>query len=376
MSDLGYPFLLSHEVAATGRISRSTLRFVVKQRLWVGLLAATLGSGAYLLVAEGHDVTVVLLFSVSLLSTVVYSSLSAALRGLHVFRVEASNEIVSRAFVLVAGWSLLAAGGGLIAAVGVYAAADLGSLVVLGFVAGQHVADGDDGIDRDHLRMRHNAHLTAGRGLTTLYTRADTWLVALLDGTRGAALYGAPYRLLDGFLLIPRSIGAVAVPHLARRDDDRRSIGTIAAVSAGLAAVFAIPVAVFSEPILVSLFGQRYSGSASTLALLAVSAIPGAVVMAALPLLGLRRPRPVVWLMAGALALNVGLNLIAIPAFGPVGAAGVNLTTQAVLALALLVLLRATSAVAEDAPDEPQVMASIRSNATRDHSVVSSSTVI
>ena len=349
MSDLGYPFLLSHEVSRSGRIGPATLRFVMRQRLRIGVLAAAAGAGAYLLVASDRQPLVVVLLAVSLVSTVVYSSISAALRGLHIFSFEASNEVLSRGAVLIVGWALLAAGGGLVAAVGVYAAADFGSMVVLTAIARRHVTPGDDGIDVERLRFRHNRHLTAGRSLAVLYARADTWMMALLRGASDAALYGVPYRLLDGLLLVPRSIGAVAVPHLARKES-RRSVKTIIVVSAGLAAVFSLPIAIFAGPLITTLFGHRYASSASTLSLLAASAIPGAAVMAALPVVGLRRPRPVARLLAAVLVVNVGLNLVAIPRYGPAGAAAVNLTTQLVLATLLYVLVRF----------DGQVMSSIR----------------
>lgn len=370
IADLGYPLVLSAEVAAAGRINAGTVRVVIVQRLQVGLIAALLGSAAYLVVASGRQIPVVVCFSVSLLSTLVYSSLSAAMRGLHVFRFEAANELVSRSFVLVAGWVILTLGGGLVGAVAVYAVADFGSMVVLSAIARRHVVTGDDGIDHDRLRMRRNVHLSVGRGLMALYSKADTWLVALIDGSRGAALYGTPYRLLDGFLLVPRSIGAVAVPHFARQRSHQTSIRRVAMVSAALAGLFAIPVALFSEPILVALFGERYAPAASTLSLLAVSAIPGAVVLAVLPHLGLREPRVVMGLLAGTLAVNVVGNVVAITIFGPVGAAGVNLITQTLLAAAVLLLLR------RQPHHGAQVMASIRSSATRAHSAVSSSTAI
>src|SRR5262249_44100825 len=154
-------------------------------------------------------------------------------------------------------------------------------------------------------------------------------------------------------------------PHLAR-SGSRRSITKIIVVSATLAALFSVPIAIFSGPLIRILFGARYASSASTLSLLAVSAIPGAVVMAALPVVRLRAPRPVARLLAAVLVANVGLNLVAIPYYGPVGAATVNLATQLVLATALFALVRL----------DGQVMASMRSSATRAHSAVSGSTTI
>ena len=133
------------------------------------------------------------------------------MRGLHRYRPEALNEVISRVGVLVLGWLVLSNGGGLLAAVVVYAVADLSSLVVLSYVARRSVAPTNDGIDLASLRIRANLHLTTGRVLGAAYARLDTWLMALLRGPADTALYGAPYRLLEGrcfYRVPPERFGA------------------------------------------------------------------------------------------------------------------------------------------------------------------------
>ena len=53
VSDLGYPFLVSHAVAQAGAISAVTLRFVVRRRIAVGVAVAAATTVLYLVVA--HD---------------------------------------------------------------------------------------------------------------------------------------------------------------------------------------------------------------------------------------------------------------------------------------------------------------------------------
>jgi O-antigen/teichoic acid export membrane protein len=335
VSDLGYPFLLSHAVAAAGMVSRRTLAHVVRRRLIAGLATASITAVLYLAVAGSNELAVPILFAVSMLATVVYSSITGALRGLGVYRAEALNETLSRGFVLAAGTLWLSAGGGLTAAVAVYAIADVVSLVTLVALTRRRVVDGEDGIDLDEFSFRRTAHLTTGRVLATIYYRADSWLMALMRGSAAAGLYAAPYRLLDGLLLLPRAVGAVVV---SRGSRDRGSVSTPRFVGTTVlaASIVALPIIVFATPIVTFLFGNRYASAGPVLAVLAASSVPGAVAMAALPLVGIRFGRHLAHMMAIALAANIGLNLVVIPRFGPIGAASTTLACQLVLVVALV----------------------------------------
>ena len=335
VSDMGYPFVLSHAVGAAGRVGATTLGRVVRNRLVVGVAAAGLTGLAYVAVAEDTSIWIPVLYAASVLATIVHSSLNAALRGLDAYRTEAANEVVSRAFVLVVGTAWLMAGGGLIAAVAMYALADVASMVAVGLVVRRWVVPGDDGIDTDALSWRRNIPLTVGRVFATGYARADTWLMALLRGVGDTAHYAAPYRLLDGLLLLPRAVGAVIVARVGRQHDRFEARGMLIR-TALLAAAAAAPFAVAAGPIVTGLFGSRYASSADVLAVLAVSSVPGALVTVTLPVIGVRAGHAFARTMAVALAGNVALNLAVIPAYGPIGAATTTLAGQVLLALVLV----------------------------------------
>jgi O-antigen/teichoic acid export membrane protein len=77
----------------------------------------------------------------------------------------------------------------------------------------------------------------------------------------------------------------------------------------------------FAEPVTVAMFGERYSGSATILALLSVGYYVSAALGfngVTLRVHGLVRPVVVVSLLAAG--LNLALNLILIPPFGAIGA--------------------------------------------------------
>ncbi len=107
-------------------------------------------------------------------------------------------------------------------------------------------------------------------------------------------------------------------------------------MTALVAALIALPVAAFARPIIEVTFGERYASATGVLRLLALAAIPGAPVLSALPVLGLRQPVAVVRALVAATLLNIGANVVAIPSYGASGAAVTNLCCQVGLAGALL----------------------------------------
>jgi O-antigen/teichoic acid export membrane protein len=341
VGDLGLPFLLADSVARHGSVSWATVGSVIRRRLVAVAVGAAVTAAAYLAVASDGRLAVPLTFAVSMLATAAYSTVTAAMRGLGRFGIEAVNEVASRLAVLVAGWVWLAHGGGLLAAVVTYALADVVSLAAVAAVANRHLAP-QDGIDPCELTTRRTVPVAGGRFLATLYYRVDLWLVGLLQGSTAAAGYGAPYRLLDGVLLLPRAMGAVAVTHAGERH--RRGLSTqsprkVALAAAAVVSLVAVPVMLFAGPVIRLTFGPRYGSSAPILAVLMAAAIPGAVANVLIPLVSVRQGRRFAVTVATAFAGNVLLNLALIPRYGALAAAWTTLACQLALAATLYRLL-------------------------------------
>jgi O-antigen/teichoic acid export membrane protein len=363
LSDLGWPLLVTDAVARAGGVGRRTLVHVIVRRI-LPTCAATLVTGAfYLTVASDKRAVIPLLFGVSLLATAVHSSITAVLRGLGRYGVDAVNDSMSRLAVLAAGTLWLVHGGGLVAAVAVYALADVLSAVVIGALAWQWVRPWDDTIDLAAFGPRRTAHLTVGRLLDTLYYRVDLWLVALIGGSADAARYAAPYRILDGLQLLPRAFGMVALAHSGSREargEAPLAPRRIALVAAAMAGVVALPAALFAHPLLQLTFGKAIAEAAPVFVVLMASSLPGAVVTALLPRAAVLDSRRFARSMAVALAVNVVLNLLLIPPFGPLGAAWTTLVCQTGLALRLLTLAGGRGLAAGAPSEAPAAVAAER----------------
>ena len=196
--------------------------------------------------------------------------------------------------------------------------------------------------------------------LSLLHFKVDTLMLGtMLPAERAllaVATYEAAFKLLEVSRFLVRPIAMVYYPlctQLAVKGDWAhflplyRKLTLITGVGALLVAVVVIAGA---EPILSIMFGEQYRDSAGTLRVLFLGA----------PLLfveyismffaqSLRLERRAIVVTAVALGANVAINAVAIPSYGPVGAAWATVTTQAVLTVGLVAMvLRRARALSSD----------------------------
>ncbi|MFN2607214.1 MAG: oligosaccharide flippase family protein [Acidimicrobiales bacterium] len=334
VNDFGLPLALTDAVAREPAVARTAFLAVLGRRMVLGVLSAALVVVAYLAASARPDLVAAGIFCVSVVSTAVYSTAAAVFRGFGRVRVEAVNEIVSRVFVIAAGSAWLASGGGLRAAVGVYAAADAMSAAVLTAVAWRATRGAVGSVDTRRFALGRMAPVAVATGLGVLYYRVDLWLLALLRGPHDVALYGSAYRVLDGLLLAASAVAALSIRAVARAGagEQRRVVGRLVRLSLLVTVPLAAVGLVGAHPVMRVLFGARYGQAAGLLRLLLVAAVPSAVVTVVAPLAFLRGRTAAVRGFTVMLAADVGLNLVLIPAMGPAGAALATLGCQVVLA--------------------------------------------
>lgn len=334
VNDFGLPLTLTDEIARDPGAARTAFVTVLYRRVGLGLLSAVLVFLAYVAASNQPDLVAAGIFCISVVSTAVYSTATAVFRGSGRVRAEAANEVVSRVFVIIAGSWWLTHGGGLRAAVGVYALADAASAVILTAMAWHGTAGTDGPVDARRFALARMIPLALATGLGVLYYRVDLWLLALLGGARDVALYGSAYRVLDGLLLGATAVAALSVPAIARtRTDQQRTVlGRLVRLSLMVTVPLALAGVIGAGPIIRVLFGPRYAEAAGLLRLLLVAAVPSAVVIVVAPLAFLRGRAAAVRCFVVMLVADVGLNLALIPAMGPTGAALATLACQVVLA--------------------------------------------
>ncbi|MDP9442645.1 MAG: oligosaccharide flippase family protein [Actinomycetota bacterium] len=332
-ADLGYPLLLSGVVAQDPSIARSACSRVVAKRLPIAVGAAIAFVAAFAVSGTASPV-VAMILSLSLIATAVHSSAAATLRGLRSVAFEATNEIGSRLFVLLIGTASLIGGGGLFAAVVVYAAADVlsaGFLILTVLRRTKRCAAADPAL----FTLRRAMPLAAASILASVYSRIDLWLLAVLGSPTAVAGYAASFRVFEALALPASAVGGASISTLAHLD--QRALRRRAAKLLGAASMLALPAAamvgVAARPVLVGLFGAAYGDQVPVLRVLLLGLLPTLLIGTLGPWVTFERSGGVTAAILGMLVVNVGLNLLFIPPHAGLGAAVATVVTQTFLAL-------------------------------------------
>lgn len=340
-ADLGLQLTHARHVAERQAIDRWLLVDTIRRRVTLCVLVGFPVSLIYLLAASNRTALVPVVFAGSLVGTAVYSTETMALNTVGHAYVDAGNEALSRAGVLAAGTFWLLHGGGLLAAVAVYALADICSAAAVTTMTWQQTV-GSAGPNPPREPLWRTAPLAAALATAALYGQLDVWLLALFRGTAISGAYAGADRILEALLLLPSALASIAIGRAGRHRHRRRwevtrAFALVAAVSI---AGPAIAVAVFAHPILLALWGHRFGVATDTLVLLVASAIPGATICVLAPLAAITQQSGFLRAMAIGLTVNVFANVITIPRFGMVGAAYANLLSELSLAVCLWFSLR------------------------------------
>jgi O-antigen/teichoic acid export membrane protein len=333
ITERGAQTALAIHVAEHGAIDANSLRQTLRKRFPVALVGAVINAALYI-VATGDDRWwIPAIAAISLLGTTVYGTLLAAYRSMGLVHADALNEVLSRAGVLAIGAFMLVRGGGLLAAVTMYAAADAVSAVIIGIaIARRHVSrqSAERALD---LGIRATLPLAAMMTILIVYNRLDTYLVALMRGDEAAGLYSAAYRLLDVATIPAIAVGSLVLGTTVRQTAADR-LGTLRAL-AMLSLIVGIPLTLMGVlaggQVMTLLYGSRYAAGGTCASLLLLSAVPSVAVGAVLPIVVPKSRNRVAALALAVLGMNVLANLVLIPLYGLSGAALANLLSQCAL---------------------------------------------
>lgn len=198
-----------------------------------------------------------------------------------------------------------------------------------------------------------------------IYFRVDMVMIEAMLGEGPTGQYGAAYRIHEALSMLPAIVASAAVyPRLARLQgsgSNRAFLRLLGKSAAGLVATgTVITVGVFlTAPTIISLLDPdpQYGPAAGALAVL-VWAFPFSCASALLyaALVSIDDQRFISWLLLGALALNISMNLVLIPLRGIEGAALATVLPEILLTAAftwrLLVRWKGGKADRFSEPDE------------------------
>lgn len=331
LSEMGVATITLRELAMASARTSDVLAVAVWAELITSVLAAALMFPTALILGYGGEVLGLLAIGAAIiLIQGLVAALDAAFQARRVLVYGAILVATQATFAITVGFVLVASGVG---------PAGLLTGTLCGYIAAIPVGFL---LARTRLGIRPRLHgawrgvpplikaalpVAATGGAAVIYDRIDVLMLSQLDSLRSAAIYNVPLIILQLSAVVP-SIVATAffalLAHLLRTDPPaaRNAFGLIVRIFALLSVPIALVLTFGAETILTTLFGPRYRDSAAPLSILAWS-----VVLAFLnylfwyALLAAYREGAKFRIMVAGLALNVALNVVLIPAYGPKGAA-------------------------------------------------------
>jgi O-antigen/teichoic acid export membrane protein len=297
-------------------------------------LALCLGIGR--LRYDGVLWTTVLVLSFDLIFKTVKSTLRWLLKSHELFGIESMSLSLERGLLLVIALAALAAGGGVVEFVLVFAG--LRALDTTGLLAFIHRRvlplrpDFDLAVWGELLRK--GLPFAYAGAMITMFFQVDAVMLERMRGAVEVGWYRAPVLVLEGSTLIPRIFGYALIPTMAAlHAQSPAAVTELYRRGVKYLLLTGLPIAAFglvaAGPFVAFLFGPEYAPSAGAARIL----LPAAVFMflsnfGETTLACIDRWRTIVVVSTACLLLNVGLNLILIPQLGYVGAAWATLATE------------------------------------------------
>lgn len=326
------------ELFASGLVLRLTAGVVA---LGVAVLLAPL------LLETSRAVATVALVGAALLVDELTTYVSTVFKAFERMRFHATTLVVNRlvSMALVLGAHLL--GAGLEVLLAAYLVGSVGALVYAVAVLRRHFPPVHLGAARRATAttlLRTGAPLGVAAVLNMALFRADAVVVEAVAGSGEVGLYGVAFRCYEALVFVAWSLGTVTLPRFSAQGVGARTERLLTAAVTAALAVY-VPALVGSlflaREVVSTAFGERYAEAAQAVPWLMLALVLfGTTFVARSAAVGVGG-RPSVAAVAGAaLAVNVGLDLLLVPALGFEGAAIGTACAAAVEVVLTLVVLR------------------------------------
>lgn len=275
-------------------------------------------------------------------------TIRGVLQGLERFGWDAIIVLADRILMLAFGVAALWMGTGLRGLAIAFVVARGTALVIAAIIT--HFRLGGIGFryDAEVWRDLHRTALPLGFFLVVLnlYSYVDGVMLGYLRTDAETGLYAVAYRIYEGFTYGALALSTVLTPRLsALFTTDRSQHRTLALGgvfgSAGVGTLVGVAAFLLATPLLVFLYGADYAAATSSLRILAVG-LPVVFAIWILHSIAISVDRERLLLQTGLIGLvvNVGINLYAIPHYGPSGAAFATVVGELVCMLVLIGGLR------------------------------------
>src|SRR6266403_1504561 len=345
VSGAGFGDYLTREVAKDRKLAYQLLFRITELRFaYLLFLAAIAIPGLSLLRYSSSILVNAALLSLTLLPRAVAESSQGIMRAMHRFGAVFWIELLQGTVLLGTGALFLFEGRDIRGIIW----AELSS-VLLGAGIALPIAlrlSPDRAIDVSswRQRIRETFAFNLYPLIANTYDRVDVVLISKLVGNAAVGIYSLPYRAYAALSILPSGIMGALLPSLARsnwgQDEKNRCRVTMQLLYA--AALFLIlGTMLLADPVVRFVLGPGYRESAPVLKILAWATVP-AFLNCALNTFLLAKNRERVFLRTASVCtvVNVVANVLLIPRYSYIAAAGVTILTELVLFGQNLALMR------------------------------------
>ena len=371
IGELGTNQHLVRMISAQPEKALDLLSRVVMVRLPFMALAFLLING-FALIFKREIASTILLASIYVLLREWYSSFGAFFVGLRRVGYRVLTALLSQVLLLGGVLFLVAMRAGLSTILWCYIAAHAITIAVSFWVIRSRFGPLEVGWKPGEFReiLRGSFPLFMLTFLGLMHFKIDTLMLGLLQPFSAVAVYESAYKFLEAsrslvwpgvmiFFPVCASLAASgawpALSALSRR---------LLFIATAMAATATVLVLLTADWVVPALFGARYVDSVPVLRVLFLAA-PAlfAALVATYLASAMSVERPVVTILLASLALNIGLNAVFIPRWGPMGAAWATLGSEVLLAVGSLAVVWSALRARESRPAAVVAAADLRLSA-------------
>jgi O-antigen/teichoic acid export membrane protein len=330
LMDFGFHQVIIREVARDRTRARDLLGHTLAIKLlWAGGALAALLVTATILRSEPDVRMACYIIGGSLVMRSYMLTIRGVLQGLERFGWDAFVVIADRLILVLVGTAALVAGTGLRGLTVSFVIARAVALVVAAWLTRVQLGGIGMRFDRTVWRELHRSAVPFGFFIVVLnlYSYVDSVMLGVMRGDAETGVYAAAYKTYEGFSYLPSVIAAVLTPRLSRlfvtdRAAHRRLAAIGIAASFAMATVVAAPAYILAAPLITLVFGPQFAAATAPFRVLCLGfPLVFAIWVLHATAISVDKARLLVKAAAAGLAVNVAINLWAIPRAGGLGAA-------------------------------------------------------
>jgi O-antigen/teichoic acid export membrane protein len=197
--------------------------------------------------------------------------------------------------------------------------------------------------------MKKSFPLAISAIFVMIYFKMDTLMLSLMKPAGDVGIYGVAYKILESLIFFPALFVGLLMPLLSKYAlANQAEFKKVAQRGLNILLIFAVPMAlgglVLSGPIIALIAGSGFGASAGVLNILIFAT--AVIFLGSLfsnMIIALEKQKALAKIYAIGAAVNFGINLILIPKFSYLGAAGSTLFTEALVTFLMLVVIKKTA---------------------------------